>query len=212
MVRTLGGIASVTNVSSLIENGGSLAQIARTFRQGEADLDARIKKTIKRVLPDVLRLLEIWKDSVFLAQMEVKDSNLKRLYYRGRFDYELGRYHTLAQLGCTDALIELFPKLTRLARHFGEFDILRRLEEGFVGLAEAQGASQEIAQALFEEGRNLFYGGSHAEARNKLSQALIISEHIGDDELAQKCELVLEWIQQFFIRDKGPIAFKREAG
>ena len=143
--------------------------------------------------------------------MEVKDSNLKRLYYRGRFDYELGRYHTLAQLGCTDALIELFPKLTRLARHFGEFDILRRLEEEFVGLAEVQGASQDIAQALFEEGRNLFYGGSHAEARNKLRQAIIISEHIGDDKLVQECELVLGWIRRFFIRDKDPMTVKEEA-
>jgi hypothetical protein len=63
----------------------------------------------------------------------------------------------------------------------------------------AQGETCEVAQALFDQGQNLFYDGYHAESANKLRQSLVLAEQLDDKALSKKCKKYLEYTE-FFLK------------
>ncbi len=195
MVQVLGGVATV-DVSPLLGNPERFASVANVYHKDALDLCNRVKERFNDLLQRIIVLLDDWNLSTTVAITENQDQNLAVVLRQAQLDYGVARYRLLAQLEEVDTRVRLCPELIDLARRVGDDGIVRWLEQELADLSRRQGDNREVAEALYQEGRNLFYSGSRA-AVSKLRQALSIAKRLDDAKLVQDCEQCLKWASFF---------------
>jgi hypothetical protein len=120
--------------------------------------------------------------------------------------YGFARYQILvalqeAGLETETAQASLCQNLIYWMRGIDDVEAAREWASVLVSVLEARGKSGQLATAIFEEGRKLFYDGYHKDSASRFQQSLLLAERIGEKALIRKCEQYLGYAD-FFLRQE----------
>jgi hypothetical protein len=191
-LRVLCGVASVMGLQWVRRDIEMLAQrVGEVYDQDSDAFAFRLMDYIEHSLSSMDAVLDDWILRTSVTMGETDDPRLKGLLRRARVDYGLARYDVLAYLQDIDAQVRLCSDLVFWMRCAGDSDAAREWSEILVNLLQGQGKSHNAAQAMFHQGRALFFDQEHEEAANVLRQAFLLAERLGDSKLSAMCKQFL---------------------
>ena len=79
----------------------------------------------------------------------------------------------------------------------GNYEAARDLTGVLINLLAEQGRSQEVAEAMYLQGKHLFDERDWEQAVTQLRQALLLAEQLDNDKLRKRCETYLRSAELF---------------
>jgi len=199
-LRVLCGIASMMDISWLSSDIETLSrQVGEVYDWNGDELAFQLMDHIEHSFSSIEAILDDWSRGVTIALGKIDDPHLIRRLHQARVDYGLARYDILAYLQDIEAQTKLCSDLIFWMRQADDADATREWSKILVSLLQAQGAIDQVAQALFQEGQRLFGDGYHNESANRLRQSLVLAEQLGEEGLSEKCKQYLEYTE-FFLK------------
>jgi hypothetical protein len=198
-LRVLSGIATVVDITRVMEDTETTTRITRVYDEDAEALCIQVMARIENSLSEIGAVLEGWSCKVAAALAGTNESSQTKLLLRARVDYGIACYRIIRLLQHTETQIRLCSDLVFWMRRAGNLDAAREYGDQLVSLLQAQGHSQEVAQALCNQGTSLFLDHQYEDAANKLRQASFLAESLGDRLLREKCDQFLGYTE-FFLR------------
>jgi len=134
---------------------------------------------------------------VVLSIAETEEDGSEEFYRKARADYRLGQYCLFEVIGDVEAQTKLCSDLIFWLQRVGELELAQQFQNKLVELLTSQGNSDELAKALYRQGRQLFFNGKHEDAANLLRQFALLAEQLEDGELVGYCYQYLGYTEFF---------------
>jgi hypothetical protein len=194
-LRVVCGVAGVMGLAwqGEIRDVEQFTHVAGAYGQNGKAFTRTIAKLIRGKCRAAEAILESWIRKVEIAIGENEDPRQKQLLYRARVDYGWARYDALASLRDVEAQAALCSDLIFWMLCAGESQAIETL----IDFLQEQGRSHQVAKAMLREGKDLNYAQQHGEAADKLRQAFLLAERLGDSKLSAQCKTFLRSAELF---------------
>ena len=152
-----------------------------------------ISLKLERDFPQINQTLSTWQDQAYYRWAKTPHGPEKRQYQRALIDYGQSALSVEQYLGNEGEQIKWCTHLVPHLRNTDEFQRASELHDMSLKLLHDQKQGQELVEALYEQGKELFYAGAAAEAEASWRQARGVAERLGDNPLLQKLDRNITW-------------------
>lgn len=197
-MRVVAALAIVVDLPHTAEDAAQLAPAAQLYADDVRTFQSQICDRVGASLPEVHDLLEHWFNQC-LAAIEDAESPLDRaILYRAALDCGRGAYEIAAYQRNEEIMRRWCSDLISWAKRARDRDITLEWHHNLVGILLESGEGRDTAEALLRQGTELFYAQRYEESLDKLFQARLLAERLGDQDLAQRCQQRSGW-SKFFL-------------
>lgn len=209
-IRSLTGLAVIVgNLDAIAEDTASLLSAAERMEIDGESLIVGVEEMIDEARPRLIETLEAWLPGAVIATISNDDlpsEDPVAAYRRGQrsyqanIDYRTALFHLYR--GEQDSLqrrLDMCEELSFWNRRYGRVDEASKWDERLVALAEAEGDVGQLAEALFQQGKQLFFQREYKIAVSRLRQAETLAETNGLETVSRHCKRYID-NARFFLR------------
>lgn len=197
-MRVMAGLAMVVDLPLTAQDTTQLAPVVPLYADEISTFQSEVRGYVRASLPEVHELLHRWFNQA-LAAIESTESLLDRaILFRAALDCGRGAYRIAAYQKNEEVMRRWCSDLISWAKRARDRDITLEWHHNLVGILLESGEGRDAAEALLRQGTELFYAQRYEESLDKLFQARLLAERLGDQDLAQRCQERSGW-SKFFL-------------